>query len=254
MDIEIKTGALGALGRSGGGSAQIAALRHLIDTKNTSLLNHRYFRLCRARDIGKKQMIEVVKQLYCFSVFFERLLTRRIAEYTSAMDPRVIAMARKHLREEIGHAELFSRCLEANGISSAELSTLMPKMFTKAMFGYLTATVQHENEYVSNVAIMQVMESIGYHFFTATLDVMKAHGLMAHAMQEHSEDDAEHANLGVELAAQFDAATMSNCHRIVADLYRLMGFVLDEWLGVHNESPSAAPERKRRSSRPPRSN
>jgi hypothetical protein len=152
------------------------------------------------------------------------------------------------LREEIGHSELFSQCLEVNGVSRDELSRVTPKMFTKAMFGYLTATIQHENEYVSNVAIMQVMESIGYHFFSATLKVMQQHDLMARAMEEHAEDDEEHANLGVELAAHFDERTWHDCRRVINDLYRLFGFVLDEWLGVHNDSPSAAPERRRRSS------
>jgi hypothetical protein len=141
-----------------------------------------------------------------------------------------------------------------NGVSRDELSRMAPKMFTKAMFGYLTATLQHENEYVSNVAIMQVMESIGFHFFSATLQVMRQHDLMAQAMEEHTEDDQEHPHLGIELAAQFDERTWHDCRRVIGDLYRLMGFVLDEWMGVHYDSPSAAPERKRRTSRPPKSN
>ena len=61
-------------------------------------------------------MLEVVKQLYCFSVFFERLLTRRITEYSSRGDQHLLQMAREHLREEIGHAELFRDCLVNNGI------------------------------------------------------------------------------------------------------------------------------------------
>jgi hypothetical protein len=177
-----------------------------------------------------------------------------VAEYTSAMDPRVIQIARKHLREEIGHAGLFLDCLAANGVSREQTALLAPKMFTKAMFGYLVTTIQHENEYVSNVAIMQVMESIGYHFFSATLQVMRAHDMMADAMQEHSEDDQEHAYLGIELAAHFDDDTMQDCRRIVGDIYRLMRFVLDEWLGEHNLSAPAKPARKRRTSRPPRAN
>ncbi len=241
-------------GRVNSGAGKIAALQAAIDAKNAALLNHRYFRLCRTKEMSRKQIIEIVKQLYCFSVFFERLLTRRIAEYSTAMDARVIEIARKHLREEIGHAGLFLHCLEANGVPVDEVTRVTPKMFTKAMFGYLTATIQHENEYVSNVAIMQVMESIGYHFFSATLEVMRRHDLMADAMVEHTEDDQEHAHLGVELAAQFADRTMRDCTRVIGDLYRLMGFVLDEWLGVHRESPSAAPERTRRTSRPPRSN
>ena len=231
---------------------KIVSLRRFIESKNEALLSHRYFRLCRSREIGRQQMLEIVKQLYCFSVFFERLLTRRIAEYRTGMDPRVIAIARKHLREEIGHAELFFRCLAENGVEADALAVLTPKMFTTALFGYLTATIQHENEYVTNVAIMQVMEGIGFHFFSATLEQMQAHGMMADAMQAHSDDDEEHAHWGIELAAQFDERTMLGCERVVSDIYRLMGFVLDEWLGLPNVSPSATPERRRRTSRPAR--
>src|SRR5262245_38126840 len=123
-----------AAGRSSSGAAKIATLRRTIDAKNQALLNHRYFRLCRANEISVKQTIEIAKQLDCFSVFFERLLTRLIAEYSIERDIRVIRIARKHLREEIGHAELFSECLMANGVSRAELAGVTPKMFTKAMF------------------------------------------------------------------------------------------------------------------------
>jgi len=254
MDIGLKTTTtewnVGSLGRVA--KDKIVSLQRLIESKNEALLSHRHFRQCKSKEIGRRQMIEVVKQLYCFSVFFERLLTRRIAEYRTGMDPRVIDIARKHLREEIGHAELFFRCLSENGVDPDSLAFLTPKMFTTALFGYLTATIQHENEYVTNVAIMQVMEGIGYHFFTATLDVMQAHGLMAEAMQAHSEDDEDHAHWGIELAAQFDERTMHACERVVSDIYRLMGFVLDEWLGLPNESPSTIRPRRRRTSRPPR--
>jgi hypothetical protein len=125
-------------------------------------------------------------------------------------------------------------------------------MFTKAMFGYLTVTILHENEYVSNVAIMQVMESIGYHFFAATLKVMQAQNMLADPMVQHTEDDEEHADWGLELARDFDSETMADCRRVVDDLYRLMSFVLDEWLGAHVEKHNVPPERKRRSTRPPR--
>lgn len=231
---------------------QIDELRRLLDAKNTALLEHEYFTRCRANQISRAELIVIVKQLYCFSVFFERLLARRVAEYSSARDPRIIEIARKHMCEEVGHAQLFRDCLLANGVSSDEIDRLSPAMFTKAMFGYLTVTILHENEYVSNVAIMQVMEGIGYHFFSATLKVMQDQNMLADAMAQHTEDDEEHSTLGLDLAAQFGAATLLDCKRVIEDLYRLMAFVLHEWLGTHRRATSAPPERRRRSTRPPR--
>jgi hypothetical protein len=212
------------------GSANALEIESHLAARREALLEHRYFRLCRTGELGRAQLIDVVKQLYCFSVFFERLLTLRIGRYTSDMDGRVLKAARQHLREEIGHAELFQRCLIGNGVSQAEMTAVMPKMFTKALFGYLLATVLHENEYVANVAIMQVMEGIGLSFFRATLGVMRAHRMLTTVMQRHSEDDEEHSKIGLELAGDFDRATMFGCHQVIDDLYRLMGHVLDEWL------------------------
>ena len=214
------------------GDDKAAVVQHLIEKKNRELLEHRYFRLCRAQLLDRERMLEVVKHLYCFSVYFERILARRITEYSSAKDPRILALARAHMREEIGHAELFRACLEANGVPYAEVQQLEPGTFTKAMFGYLTVTIQHENEYVSNVVIMQVMESIGYHFFSATLQLMQSHALAADAMVQHSEDDLEHANLGLDLIQSFDDATMRDCCRTIDGIYQLMPFVFDEWLGL----------------------
>jgi pyrroloquinoline quinone (PQQ) biosynthesis protein C len=212
---------------------QVTQIRGLIEHKNAALLEHAYFRRCRTDQISREQALNIVKHLYCFSVFFERLLARRITEYSSTKDPRILQLARNHMREEIGHAELFRGCLEKNGVSHAEIARLSPATFTRALFGYLTITIQHENEYVANVAIMQVMESIGYHFFAATLGLMQTHGMRADAMSEHTEDDVAHANLGVELVNLFDAATMRDCVRTVSDIYRLMSFVLDEWLDTN---------------------
>jgi pyrroloquinoline quinone (PQQ) biosynthesis protein C len=210
-------------------------IRGLVEQKNRELLEHRYFRMCRTRAIDRAQMLDVVKQLYCFSVYFERILARRITEYSSGKDPEILAIARAHMREEIGHAELFRECLEANGISRSEVYSLEPAMFTKAMFGYLTVTIQHENEYVSNVVIMQVMESIGYHFFSETLRMMQAHSMVAEAMLQHSEDDMEHANLGADLISKFDETTARDCRRTINDIYRLMPLVFDEWLGLNQD-------------------
>lgn len=244
MNTQFKTRTLrpvAALGQA----ERIEEIRSLIRAKNDTLLAHDYFRLCRERALTRAQLLDVVRQLYCFSVFFERLLARRIAEYSSAMDPRVIAMARDHMREEIGHAAMFADCLRANGVPDAEVRKLEPAMFTKALFGYLTVTLLHENEYVGNVAIMQVMESIGFHFFTATLEMMRTHGLLADAMVQHSVDDEHHSELGMDLIGELDTRTLRDCRRVIEDLYRLMGFVLTEWLG-----PQPAPRRKR-STRPP---
>ncbi len=214
------------------GAESIGVIQQLIEQLNRELLEHRYFAMCRAHLIDRERMLEVVKHLYCFSVYFERILARRISEYSSAKDPSILSLARAHLREEIGHAELFRACLIANGVSASEVSQLEPATFTKAMFGYLTVTIQYENEFVGNVVIMQVMESIGYHFFSATLALMQSHGLAADAMVQHSEDDLEHANLGLELLDGFSEATLQECCRTIRDIYRLMPLVFDEWLGL----------------------
>jgi pyrroloquinoline quinone (PQQ) biosynthesis protein C len=222
------------------GEDKAAVVQHLIEQKNRDLLEHQYFRMCRARLIDRERMLDVVRHLYCFSVYFERILARRITEYSSAKDPRILAIARAHMREEIGHAELFRACLEANGVGETEIRQLEPNTFTKAMFGYLTVTIQYESEYVSNVVIMQVMESIGYHFFSATLKLMQSHALVADAMVQHSEDDLEHANLGLELISSFDEATLRDCCRTIEGIYQLMPLVFDEWLGLPASIEQAA--------------
>lgn len=233
---------------------KVRILRELIQSKNQALVEHRYFRMCQAGELGRDQMLAVVKQLYCFSVFFERLLTRRITEYSSRGDQHLLQMAREHLREEIGHAELFRDCLLNNGISADEIHEIEPKMFTKALFGYLVATIQHENEYVTNVAIMQVMESIGFLFFSNTLQAMGAHELSADALVQHTEADEHHPEMGWDFVPSFDENTMTDCQRVVEDVYRLMGFTLDEWLGL---APTASgtvtgTRRVRASNRPAR--
>jgi len=234
-------------------NAKVRTLRELIQEKNQALLDHRYFRMCQTGEIGKKQTLEIVKQLYCFSVFFERLLTRRITEYSSRGNQELLEMAREHLREEVGHAALFRDCLVSNGVSPEDVAKIEPKMFTKAMFGYLVTTIQHENEYVTNVAIMQVMESIGFHFFSNTLKVLEAHDLSAEALVHHTEADEHHPEMGWDFVPSFDENTMADCQRVVTDLYRLMGFTLDEWLGL---APTAAvtgtQRRARQTNRPAR--
>jgi pyrroloquinoline quinone (PQQ) biosynthesis protein C len=211
-------------------------LKDMIEEKTVLLLGHHpYFIRCRAKQIDRDQALNVVKHLYCFSVFFERLLARRVTEHSSMKDPRVLALARKHLQEEIGHAELFRECLEINGVAAEDVLELVPATFTKAMFGYLTVTIQYESEFVANVAIMQVMESIGCHFFAATLELLQSHGIVARAIAEHAAADIAHANMGLELIDRLDDGMMSDCRRIVSDVYRLMSFVLAEWLDVRTD-------------------
>jgi len=231
----------------------VARIRQRIDARNKELLKQPYFQLCRTKEITRAQVIDVIKQVYCFSFYFERLLTRRIAEWSHDEDGRMLQLARAHLRDELGHVQLFQECLNVNGVSDQELADLKPKTFTKAVFGYLLATIQHENEYVSNVALMQVMESIGCHFFSATVTAMRAHGMVADAMAQHQEDDAAHAELGLELLAYLDEPTLRDCDRIIEDLYRLMGLMFDDWMNIA-EVGSSRPPRRRRRSRPPRAN
>jgi thiaminase len=222
-------------------SPNVAQILACLRAQDDVLLAHTYFQLCETGQLGREKMLDVVKQLYCFSIFFERVLMRRIAEFSSHRDQRVAHIARSHLKDEIGHAELFRQCLLANGVSSHEIENVVPKMFTKALFGYLLATIAHENEYVSNVAIMQVMETIGYHFFRSTLQVMKMHEMLDQAFIAHAEDDEEHRHLGLDLADTFDDRTMADSLRIIEDVYRLMGFVLTEWLDMPVLEVSSAP-------------
>jgi hypothetical protein len=85
---------------------------------------------------------------------------------------------------------------------------------------------------------MQVMETIGLHFFRATLPTMKRRRMLDHAMQQHSIDDEEHSKIGLDWAGEFDPRIMNDCLRVIRDLYRLMHHVLDEWL-VLPDDPSS---------------
>lgn len=233
------------------GQKRVQRIRQLLESSNAALLCHRYFQMCRANQLDRERVLGVLKEVYCFSVFFERLLTRRVSDYPNGRDPRVLKIARDHLRNELGHVELFRQCLLANGVSSGELANVAPKMFTKAMFGYLTTTILHENEYVTNVAMMQVMESIGFHFFKETLGVMQLQSMSADAFARHVEEDERHLEEGMDLIAQFDDETTDTAVAVIQDLYRLMGFMLDEWLGFQ---PVSGAPRRRKSNRPPRAN
>jgi len=213
------------------GPHRIEAIKREVIAGTEAIGRHRYFELCGSKQLGRDELMQVIEQLYCFSVFFERLLTLRISRYSSDMDGRVLSMARSHLSEEFGHSILFFKCLSQNGKSIDDILRIRPKMFTRALYGYLSAIITHENEFIANVAIMQAMESLGLQFFSATLPVLEHHNMMSEAMRAHSEADEEHAQLGLEFAAEFDDRTLSKALATIRDIYRLMGFVLDEWLG-----------------------
>ena len=228
-----------------GMSSKVETVRELLEAKNAELLTHRYFERCRAGDVGRAELVGVLKQLYCFSVFYERLLMRRIGDFTDDGDPRVLQLAREHLLEEGRHVDRFRTCLEKNGVTEEELTNLTPKMFTKAMFGYLMATVEHESEYIANIALMQVMESISPHFFTATYQAMSSHSMTALGIiDEHAHE--EHANLGFELIEDFDDAMLTDARRTIDDLYRLFGFMLEDWMDERASKHSMTVPRDRR--------
>lgn len=212
------------------GANNVESIRALLTQNTDALLAHRYFHLCRTDGMSRGEILGVLKHLCCFSTLFERLLTRRIAEYSSLKDPHILRLARQHLQEEAGHAEEFRDCLLENGVSAEELEGIAPKMYTKALFGYLVTTIQHENEYVANVAIMQVMETISPHFFSATLQALRSKSMTGRVVETHAEE--EHARFGFDLIARFDPQTMAAARQVIEDVYRLMWFVFDEWLDV----------------------
>jgi len=212
------------------GLAKLTSIQHQLALENEKLLRHPFFELCRTEAIGRDRLLGIVTQMYGFSVLFERLLTRRIAESSSGTDEKVLRVARQHLREEFGHPDLFRECLRLNGLSDDELRLASPNTFLRALFGYLLATIQYDNEYVGNVAIMQVMETIGFHVFGATLGLMQKYDMVSTALKQHTEDDESHSQMGLELIPSFDDRTMSASERVIKDIYHLMSFVLDDFV------------------------
>jgi len=210
-------------------SAEAISIR--VNRRMAELAGSRYFRLCRSGEFTRGQLLRVVEQLYCFSVLFERILTRRLSALSSRSPEALVRLARQHLQEEIGHCELFRRALLENGLSPEDIRQLAPTAHTKALFGYLLATVEYEHELVTNVAIMQVMELIGLHFFELSLGAMERHGLDTSAVEAHAEDDRAHCCQGLELCNAMDERLLADAARIIDDLFRLMAFVLDEWSG-----------------------
>lgn len=59
--------------------------REILAAENQTLLSHRYF--------------------------------RNISAYSSDGDERILALSRRHLCEELGHAEMFRECLVGNGVA-----------------------------------------------------------------------------------------------------------------------------------------
>src|SRR5690348_1578899 len=77
--------------------ARVAAFEALLDAEDRRLLSHQYFQLCAGKLIDRGHAIRIVKQMHCFSVCFERLITGRVARYSREMDPRILELARRHL-------------------------------------------------------------------------------------------------------------------------------------------------------------
>jgi hypothetical protein len=214
------------------GLAKLTSIKHQLARENEKLLQHPFFQLCRKKAISRDHLLGIVTQMYGFSVLFERLLTRRIAQSSPGTDEHVLRVARQHLREEFGHPDLFHECLRLNGIPDKMLTQASPNTFLRALFGYLLATIQYDNEYVGNIAIMQVMETIGFHVFGATLGLMQQYDMVSTALKQHSEDDESHSQMGLELIPSFDDQTMSASQRVIRDVYHLMGFVLDDFVAL----------------------
>jgi hypothetical protein len=205
------------------------------------LAQSRYFQLCRSGELTRAQLLGVIEQLYCFSTLFERILTRRLGALSSRSPEALVRLARWHLREELGHAELFRRSLLRNGRTPEQIRQLAPTAHTKALFGYLLATLEYEDELVTNVAIMQVMELIGLHFFEVSLSVMERHGVEASALAAHAEDDRSHSRQGFDLCSMMDGPVLADAIRVIDDLFRLMASVLEDWIGAA-DAPCDAPD------------
>jgi hypothetical protein len=211
---------------------QVETILGLVNLRMDELFATRYFQLCKAGDLTRDQLMGTIEQLYCFSIFFERILTRRMAKFDSSSNPTLVRLARKHLKEEIGHVDMFLKCLLKNGYTNERMLEVRPKTHTKALFGYLLATVEYEHEVVSNIAIIQVMELIGMHFFDATLAVMQQHRLEASAIELHAEDDKTHSGQGIDLCRTLTREGLGDSLRVINDLFRLMTMALDDWIGV----------------------
>jgi hypothetical protein len=215
-----------------GDPRKVEEISEIIKRGLESLTRHRYFEACRTNAFEAPQLLAALKQVYCTSIFFERMVTRRLGGFSSRTPYKTLADARKHIIEEAGHPEMFRECLLKNGVSVEELDAIMPSTFTKALYGYFLATLEHEREEVSSVALYQVMETAGHLFFQAMVPVMRHHGQDLAAFMVHAELDTEHGELGLADCAFFDDATMADCRRVLGDIFRLMLLTLDDWVSA----------------------
>jgi hypothetical protein len=215
-----------------GQTNNVEAILTLINRRMDELSAGKYLHLCKTGDLSRDQLLSTVEQLYCFSIFFERILIRRMAKFSSDSNPALIRLARRHLREEFGHTDMFRKCLLSNGHTSEQIQALSPKAYTKCLFGYLLATVEYEDELVANIAIMQVMELIGLNFFESTCRVMTQHGLEASVFEAHAEDDKTHSGQGLDLYRTMSARLLGDSLRVIDDLFRLMAVTLDDWISL----------------------
>jgi thiaminase len=205
-------------------------VRQLVQLRLQEFLSHTYFAQCEDGSLPRPTVLKIVQQLYCMSTFFVRILTRRLSHFSSLTSPSLVSASREHLLDEIGHPEMFLRCLRDNGTSDGEIEAITPSCFLKALFGYLIATLEYEREQVVTVALFQVMETAALHYFTRTMELMQKLELHVEAVGEHVEADVGHADIGLEPDVLFDERTMNDIRRVTNDLFQLMEAALDEWL------------------------
>jgi hypothetical protein len=205
-------------------------IKKRLDSRMATLQQHSYFQRCHSGTLTAPQLLAVAEQLFCFSVYFERLLTRRLSRLSSQTHATILEISRQHLAEEIGHAKIFRGYLLSHGHTAAQVDALAPKTYTRALFGYLLATLEYENEFVANIAIVQVMELIALNFFTATRIAINKVGLGDGPFELHSVADDGHAELGLDLCGSFNAQTLRASETAIDDLFVLMPHVFEEWL------------------------
>jgi hypothetical protein len=205
-------------------------IRGEVDRQVEKLLKTPFFTACRAGRVGRPEMLAILPQLYTFSLYFERIITRRVATYSTRAEPVLLEKAREHMVDEIGHARMFHDVLRSVGWSSERIEAIKPSGMTKAVFGYMLATIDYDDALVTNVAIMQVLETIGQHFFSHSLEIMKELGLPLKSMQAHTEADDEHSLIGYDLYDQMDAKTLDHALHVVRELFSLMARMITSWL------------------------
>jgi hypothetical protein len=212
-----------------GDPAKVDEIRTLMDEKIGLMLRHRFFWACQSGALSRDQIIEILEQIYSFWILFERLLARRISGYSSHRYPELLEAAQRHLKEEFGKADMIRQCLIDNGVTPEELQHIQPSTFTRAASGYLIATLEYENELVSNLAIMQVMESIRIYIIEATLYIMQVRHLNLSVLELVKGDD-KRVNTGINFYSFLDDRSLADSKRIIEDLFHIMKFTFDDWL------------------------